>query len=279
MFIIKRLLLIILCVLFYTEADASKLISCINRPTGETCTVSLQSIASNGTATTIFTDAAMTAYADPGGHGKSSHGYVYEYDLDPALEYRAYCNCTADSVTYISWCYVWEPFETKVDAAVSSRSTYAGGAVASVTAAVTVGTNNDKEGYALIAGYDAAKTAASQTSVNSIPTNPLLTNDARLNNLDAAVSSCSTLTAQQVWEYVTRTLTASGGLTAQQVWEYATRELTGKTGFELISAYDASKTCSQTEPDNVAIDLIKAQTNKLRFNTFNDVWCITHEGR
>lgn len=39
-----------------------------------------------------------------------------------------------------------------LDATVSSRSTYAGGAVASVTAAVTVGTNNDKTGYALTSG-------------------------------------------------------------------------------------------------------------------------------
>jgi len=46
-----------------------------------------------------------------------------------------------------------------LDATVSSRSTYAGGAVASVTgsvgsvtAAVTVGTNNDKTGYSLSAG-------------------------------------------------------------------------------------------------------------------------------
>jgi hypothetical protein len=38
---------------------------------------------------------------------------------------------------------------TNLDATVSSRSTYAGGAVASVTAAVTVGANNDKSGYAL----------------------------------------------------------------------------------------------------------------------------------
>lgn len=36
-----------------------------------------------------------------------------------------------------------------LDEAVSSRSTYAGGAVASVTAGVTVTTNNDKTGYAL----------------------------------------------------------------------------------------------------------------------------------
>ena len=36
-----------------------------------------------------------------------------------------------------------------LDATVSSRSTYAGGAVASVTNPVTVGTNNDKAGYSL----------------------------------------------------------------------------------------------------------------------------------
>lgn len=37
-----------------------------------------------------------------------------------------------------------------IDAAISSRSTYAGGAVASVTAGVTVTTNNDKTGYSLL---------------------------------------------------------------------------------------------------------------------------------
>ena len=43
-----------------------------------------------------------------------------------------------------------------LDAKVSSRSTFAGGAVAGVTAPVTVGTNNDKAGYTLAAaGLDA----------------------------------------------------------------------------------------------------------------------------
>lgn len=46
-----------------------------------------------------------------------------------------------------------------VDATVSSRSTYAGGAVASVTAGVTVSTNSDKTGYSLTtAPLDAAGT-------------------------------------------------------------------------------------------------------------------------
>lgn len=63
---------------------------------------------------------------------------------------------------------------TNLDAAISSRSTYAGGAVASVTAPVTVGTNNDKAGYALAAtGLDAISVAdpggvANQTTLPKI---------------------------------------------------------------------------------------------------------------
>jgi hypothetical protein len=50
---------------------------------------------------------------------------------------------------------------TNLDVHVSSRSTYAGGAVASVTAPVTVGTNNDKAGYALSsAGLDSIQIEA-----------------------------------------------------------------------------------------------------------------------
>lgn len=65
---------------------------------------------------------------------------------------------------------------TAIDAQVSSR--FAGGAVASVTAPVTVGTNNDKTGYVLTTAYDPAKTAASAASVADIATgvNLLLTN-------------------------------------------------------------------------------------------------------
>ena len=51
-----------------------------------------------------------------------------------------------------------------LDAQVSTRSVYAGGAVASVTAPVTVGTNNDKTGYILApSGFD---NIVVETSVN-----------------------------------------------------------------------------------------------------------------
>jgi hypothetical protein len=72
-----------------------------------------------------------------------------------------------------------------LDAAISSRSTYSGGAVASVTAGVTVTTNNDKTGYGLSAAavqaiWDALTSAL--TTVGSI-------GKRLVDNLDAAISS------------------------------------------------------------------------------------------
>ena len=47
-----------------------------------------------------------------------------------------------------------------------------------------------------------------------------------------AITQSNGLTAQQIWEYATRTLTSAsaGGATAQEVWEYATRTLTSGGG-------------------------------------------------
>lgn len=103
---------------------------------------------------------------------------------------------------------------SNLDAAVSSRSTYAGGAVASVTAGVTVSTNNDKTGYGLSAAavqavWDAL--TSTLTTAGSIGKRlaDYITGDAyarigasgagltalgdtRISNLDAAVSTRST---------------------------------------------------------------------------------------
>lgn len=97
----------------------------------------------------------------------------------------------------------------RIDASVSSRL-----ASASITlnaGKVTVGTNEDKTGYSI------SGTVTTLDSLNDI-------------------------TAQEVWEYVTRTLTSagSGGATAQEVWEYATRSLTDKSGFSLTQAFPAN---------------------------------------
>jgi len=121
-----------------------------------------------------------------------------------------------------------------VDAAISSRSTYAGGAVASVTAAVTVGTNNDKTGYSLATAPPTAAQIRSEIDSNST----------KLANLDATVSSRSTLTAQGVWEYATRTVTSFGTLVADiasAVWAAATRTLTA-FGFNVTASSVTDKT-------------------------------------
>lgn len=66
----------------------------------------------------------------------------------------------------------------------------------------------DKIDFLLTSAYDAAKTASTQASVSAIPTNPLLTNDIRLANLDAKISTRSELTAVGVWNNPVRTLTS-----------------------------------------------------------------------
>jgi hypothetical protein len=56
--------------------------------------------------------------------------------------------------------------------------------------------------------------------------------------LDAAITSRSTLTAQQVWEYATRTLSSFGTLAAD-VWSSVTRTLTAGTRDSQIDAIKA----------------------------------------
>lgn len=75
-----------------------------------------------------------------------------------------------------------------LDAAISSRSTYAGEAVASVTAPVTVGTNNDKTGYALSAAGVSAIWDQLLTAVITAGSIGKLIKD----DLDAAISTRST---------------------------------------------------------------------------------------
>jgi hypothetical protein len=104
----------------------------------------------------------------------------------------------------------------RIDATISSRSTFAGGAVASVTDPVTVGTNNDKTGYALATAPPTASEVATQVRTE------LSTELARI---DATVSSRSTLTAANVWEHATRSLTTFGTLVSD-IWSNATRTLT-----------------------------------------------------
>ncbi len=106
-----------------------------------------------------------------------------------------------------------------LDATVSSRSTYAGGAVASVTGNVGGNVTGSVGSLATQARADVnaeADQALADAGVTTTVTG----------RIDAAISSRSTLTAQQVWEYGTRTLTAFGTLAAD-VWAVAIRTITG----------------------------------------------------
>jgi hypothetical protein len=67
-----------------------------------------------------------------------------------------------------------------------------------------------------------------------------------LTHLDAAISTrmatftyTAPPTAQNIWEYSTRTLTANPGVTAQNVWEYATRTLTSGAAPSATAIADA----------------------------------------
>lgn len=108
--------------------------------------------------------------------------------------------------------------KTNLDTTVSSRSTYAGGAVASVTGnvggnvagsvasvtnGVTVTTNNDKTGYSLSAAgiqsiWDALSTA--MTTAGSI-------GKRIVDYLNAAITSITGTTPAQIWGYQNRTIT------------------------------------------------------------------------
>ena len=119
------------------------------------------------------------------------------------------------------------------------------GSVDSVTDPVTVGTNNDKTDYALSAA-----------------------------GVSAVQSGLSTLTAKQVWEYGTRTLSSFGTLVSDvatgvwgagtrtlsgfgtliaDTWAHATRSLTDKADFTLTAAYDAAKTAASTSDVTTAV--------------------------
>ena len=152
-----------------------------------------------------------------------------------------------------------------------------GGAVA-LASGVTVATNNDKTGYALSSA-----------------------------GVSAVQSGLSTLTAQQVWEYTTRTLSSFGTLVADTVtavWGAVARTITGgtittvsdKTGYSLtvtpptaaqvraeidsnstqLAAIVADTAEIQAEladggRTDLLIDGIKAKTDQLTFTTPNSV--------
>ena len=121
---------------------------------------------------------------------------------------------------------------------------------ASVSAAAV---SKIQSGLSTYAGGDTSGTTTLLTRIAGvIPTNPLLTTDARLNNLDAAVS----------------TRLATSGYTTPpstfDVWSAATRTLTGFAFTPTVGGYSAGQ-------DPATLLLVNGSTNKLKVNTDSSV--------
>jgi hypothetical protein len=84
-------------------------------------------------------------------------------------------NCLLTAITTAG--SIGKLLKDDIDAAISTRSTYAGGAVASVTGGVTVSTNNDKTGYSLAAdqAVNATKWAGQTIPTPAITGEPVVT--------------------------------------------------------------------------------------------------------
>ena len=87
------------------------------------------------------------------------------------------------------------------------------------TAITDIGTLND---------FDPATETVDIGAVTGTPVTDVDDFKADVSSLatSAEIAALNNLSAQQVWEYVTRTLTSGGGTTPADVWAYATRTLT-----------------------------------------------------
>ena len=86
-----------------------------------------------------------------------------------------------------------------------------------------------------------------------------------VDEVDTAVGALNDLSAQQVWEYVTRTLTAGGGATAQQVWEYATRTLTQSATSITAAVSGSSITDIRGNSWDIDVADLTLDANKIQF--------------
>jgi hypothetical protein len=130
-----------------------------------------------------------------------------------------------------------------LDAAISTRSTYAGGPVASVTAPVTAGTVSDKTGYSL---------ATAPPTAAEVTTAVWAAGTRTLSSFGSLVADVATA----VWGAASRTLSAFGFTVAATVAD--------KTGYALTSAYDPAKTAAQASDVPLAtIAAISAKVDNL----------------
>lgn len=145
-----------------------------------------------------------------------------------------------------------------LNATVSSRLPTA--SITLSAGAVTVGTNNDKTGYALTAGYDPAKTASQAGDAMALTSGERSTLAGVIwANAARTLTSFGTLVTDvvtAVWGATTRTLSAFGFTVATDVSSTVTTNLNATVSSRLATA-------GYTAPDNSDIVAIKAKTDNL----------------
>jgi hypothetical protein len=165
-----------------------------------------------------YLDAAVSSVAGGGGGGLTA-AQVWDYPTTAAT--------TAGSLG--------ELVTGNLDATISSRSTYAGGAVASVTAPVTVGTVGDKSGYSLTQAFPAnfadlaISATAGRVTAGSVAAGGITAASFAAGAIDAAAVAADALTnaelaasavaelAAGVWDLATAGHTAAGSFGAAAI--------------------------------------------------------------
>jgi uncharacterized protein (UPF0333 family) len=181
---------------------------------------------------------------------KSGGGYTYTYEdirpstvdlvaITPSVNVVQIAGQTANAAGAVT-------FPSSV-----GTSTFSGGSVASVTNPVTVGTNNDKTGYALTSGEHTQIQTDVQTGLTS--QGYTTTRAGNLDNLNATVSSRSTFAGGAV-----ASVTGSVGSVTNPVTVGTNND---KTGYALTSG---EHTQIQTD---AAAGILSAPSNKLATNT------------
>ncbi|MEW6427337.1 MAG: hypothetical protein AB1568_04800 [Thermodesulfobacteriota bacterium] len=153
-----------------------------------------------------------------------------------------------------------------LDAAVSSRLAAAGYTAPPTAIQIRQEIDANSAALAAIAGYIDTEVAAILEAVDT----EVAAIKAKTDNLPVAPSS---LTAADVWGYISRTLTSAtgGGATAQEVWEYATRTLTSGGGGGDATAANQTAILALLQSASSGLAALRAVLDAILADTGTDI--------
>lgn len=141
--------------------------------------------------------------------------------------------------------------------------------------AVTVGTNNDKTDYSLTVSPPTASEIVLEIDSSSTQLAAILedTGTTLQNAIEALNDVDATTVAESVWLHESRTLTSAGagGATAQEVWEYSTRVLTASTNIDFPTAEEIRIEMDSSSTQLTAIVEDTSTTLPNQISALNDI--------